>query len=525
MNPRPESTSSLEFLHRAHRHAARTALVSAGTASTYAELLDASASGARRLHARRADGIAGERVGLLAAPGIAYVVGLWSIWRTGAIAVPIKPGLPDAEIDHILRDAQPIVVLTDETTTDDDDAAAERLDVETIPIPALVAAPDDERRGDVPIVDGGAPALMIYTSGTTGKPKGVVHSHDSLAAQMDGLVAAWGWERDDIALLVLPLNHIHGIVNVLGCALWSGACCRILPRFDVEQTWDELTSPFGITVFMAVPTIYQRLIDAWRSADPQTRAEMTAALGRLRLTVSGSAALAVPTLEQWHEIGGGELLERYGMSETGMILSNVRGASVPGHVGEPLPGVDIRLVDENHDDIEHDDTPGEGQPGEVLVRSAQLFTRYWNAPEATRDAFIDGWFATGDLVQPTPHGHRHLGRLSQDIIKTGGEKVSAIEIEAVLRDHPAIADCAVVATHSADWGETVSAAIVLDADPDAATVPDADTLSLDDVRAWCKRFLAAHKAPRRLAIVDELPRNAMGKTIKTEVRELFADHG
>jgi malonyl-CoA/methylmalonyl-CoA synthetase len=236
---------------------------------------------------------------------------------------------------------------------------------------------------------------------------------------------------------------------------------------------------------------------------------MSAAAARLRLTVSGSAALPVEVLERWRQITGHVLLERYGMTEIGMALANpLHGERVPGAVGRPLPGVEVRLVDERGEPV------GDGVAGEIEVRGPTVFMEYLGRPEATREAFRGGWFRTGDVAVRAAGVYRILGRQSVDIIKTGGEKVSALEIEAVLGAHPAIAECAVVGVADADWGERVSAAVVLAA---------GRALELEELRDWARERLASFKLPGRLVAVDELPRNAMGKVVKPRVRELFSD--
>ena len=246
---------------------------------------------------------------------------------------------------------------------------------------------------------------------------------------------------------------------------------------------------------MAVPTIYSRLVAAWEQADENT----SAGRGRpeppaLRLMVSGSAALPVSTFDRWRELTGHVLLERYGMTELGMVLSNTLDRRVPGHVGGPMPGVEVRVVDD----------------GELLVRGPQVFTDYWRRPEETGEAFVDGWFRTGDVAVRDAEGYRLLGRSSVDILKTGGEKVSALEIEEVYRTHPDVADCAVVGVPDDEWGERVCAAVVLT--PGA----DGDTAAF---REWGKKRLAAAKVPRQFTVVDDLPRNTLGKGPQTRREE------
>jgi malonyl-CoA/methylmalonyl-CoA synthetase len=318
-------------------------------------------------------------------------------------------------------------------------------------------------------------------------------------------VQAWAWRPSDRLLLVLPLHHVHGIINGLGSALAVRATCEILPSFDADTVWARLSSG-EITVFTAVPTIYSKLIAAWDAA-PALQAARSAGVRGLRLMMSGSAALPVHVLERWREISGHTLLERYGMTEIGMALSNpLEGERRPGSVGQPLPGVDVHLVDEEGIEV------ADGTPGELEIRGANVFHEYWQRPEETAAAFRNGWFRTGDMAVLENGSYRLLGRTSVDIIKTGGFKVSALEIEEVLRTHPAVAECAVVGVNDPEWGERVSAAVELK--PGAS-------LSLDDLQRWAKAILAPYKVPRALAPVNALPRNAMGKVVKPQVARLF----
>jgi malonyl-CoA/methylmalonyl-CoA synthetase len=258
---------------------------------------------------------------------------------------------------------------------------------------------------------------------------------------------------------------------------------------------------------MAVPTIYVKLIAAWEAASQERRAALSNAAEKLRLMVSGSAALPVSTLERWREITGHTLLERYGMTEIGMALSNpYRGQRVPGSVGRPLPGVEVRLTGEDGKDVPP------GTPGEIEVRGPNVFLEYWRKPDATREAFRDGWFRTGDTAVVENGVYRILGRTNIDILKTGGHKVSALEIEEILREHDAIAECAVVGMPDPEWGERVAAAVVLST---------GNSLELEELRTWCKQRLAVHKVPSRLLILETLPRNAMGKVTKPAIVELF----
>jgi len=280
----------------------------------------------------------------------------------------------------------------------------------------------------------------------------------------------------------------------------------MLAGFDANETWAKLVER-PLTLFMAVPTIYRRLITAWEKATTPDREKMSAACGRLRLMVSGSAALPVSVLERWNQLSGHILLERYGMTEIGMGLSNsLRGERFPGSVGTPLPRVVVRVVDDEMQEVDP------GSPGELLIDGPNVFREYWRRPDETADSFHDGYFKTGDVVVVENGRFRILGRRSVDIIKTGGYKVSALEIEEVLRTHPSIRECAVVGATDLDWGERVCVAVEV--------VEDGD-LKLDALRRWAHDYLAPYKVPKELQIVDGLPRNAMGKVMKPAVIELF----
>lgn len=452
------------------------------------------------------------RVALLSPPGAAYVAGQWGTWMAGGVSVPLSPQQTPLEWEYILDDSRAAAAIVDAEYADAFGPLAAARHVRIIP---ARAPGHDLRSGEadwtrLPCVGPARRALMLYTSGTTSRPKGVVLTHAGLQAQVECLSEAWEWRASDRALHVLPLNHTHGVINVLACALWNGAVCEFMSGFDVQQTWHRLApgNKTGPSVFMAVPTIYSRLIAAWREAPQDVRAAWSKGAAGLRLFVCGSAALPVPVLEEWHAITGHMLLERYGMTEIGMALSNpLHGERRPGSVGAPLPGVEVRLVDESGGEVP------DGVPGELLVRGPGVFREYWARPEATAAAFAEGgWFRTGDVAAREDGAYRILGRRSVDIIKTGGEKVSALEVEAVLREHPDIADCAVVGLPDADWGECVAAVVA---------VRGRAALTLPALRDWARMRLSGPKLPRRLVTVPILPRNAMGKVVKRDLLPLF----
>jgi malonyl-CoA/methylmalonyl-CoA synthetase len=480
----------------------RRAIVASDGVFTYDDLDDASKRVAGSLLADNED-LNQTRVAFLVHPSFAYAAVQRGIWRAGGVAVPLAVSHPPAELEYVIRDSGASLVVADE-------ASAPTLAPLTRAARARFVTVDEALHAGIadglPHLGSNRRAMIIYTSGTTGRPKGVVSTHQIIGAQIASLVDAWRWTPADHLLLVLPLHHVHGIINGLGSALAVRATCEIPSSFDAEHVWERLASG-EVTVFTAVPTIYHRLIASWDSAPPEVRHRRSEGVRGLRLMMSGSAALPVKTLERWREISGHTLLERYGMTEIGMALSNpLIGERRPGCVGTPLPGVEVRLVDEAGNEVQA------GTPGELEVRGASVFLEYWRRPEETSAAFRDGWFRTGDVAVVEEGSYRLLGRTSVDIIKTGGYKVSALEIEEVLRMHPAIAECAVVGVSDEDWGECVSAAVEL---------RDGATLSLGDLQQWAKPQLAPYKIPRALQHVSALPRNAMGKVVKPEVAGLF----
>lgn len=479
---------------------------------TYADLDGAAnrvASGL--LTAADRDDLDGERIAFLIAPGVRYVATLLGTWRAGGVAVPLCLSHPAPEIAYVLDDTGASIVVADPDEAVWMPRLAEERGARFRSVGGLIAghaeiATSSGSGGARPAVAAQRPALILYTSGTTGRPRGVVTSHAALQAGVDTLVAAWGWSAGDRIVHVLPLHHTHGIVNALLCALRAGAKVDMLPGFDAGAVWDRFARG-DATIFMAVPTVYNRLIRDWEAASEQERERRSIGAARMRLMVSGSAALPVPVFERWREIAGQTLLERYGMTEIGMALSNpLDGERRPGSVGRPLPGVEVRLLDEEVHDVV------EGESGELHVRGPSLFTEYWGRPEETSAAFLDGWFRTGDVAIVEDGAYRILGRRSVDIIKTGGYKVSALEIENVLGGHPEILECAVVGLADPEWGEAVCAAVVA-----------RHAIGREELRDWARDRLAPYKLPSRVLCMSELPKNVMGKVTKPEIRTLFEE--
>lgn len=542
--------SSIPLIARAEGFADRTAVVDQDGSHTYEWLDTRSRLRATQLLAGRPD-LEEARVAYLMEPGLDHVATQWAIWRAGGVAVPLCPDHPEPELARAVDDCGASILLA---TRELDERLRPLAETRELPYRAVGASgydiqpvlplltPEERVRAEPadaplepPVVDLDRRALILYTSGTTGRPKGVVSTHANLDAQIRALHEAWAWTPEDRILHVLPLHHTHGIVNALCCALYAGAAVEFAP-FEPAAVWDRLASG-EISVFMAVPTIYAKLLRARAEADDFTRRRWSRGARGLRLAVSGSAALPATIFEEWEEVTDRPLLERYGMTETGMGLSNpYRGERRAGTVGQPLPGVEIRLVSPEDGRILAEGTrpPDPGASGEIQVRGPGVFREYWGLPEETAAAFDDGWFRTGDEATVTDGYYRILGRRSVDILKSGGYKISAVEIEEMLRSHPAVRDCAVVGLPDEEWGQRVAAAVV--PEPGAWFVPDLVPAGEEgrDERAravsavldpWVRERLAAYKVPRAWLCVDELPRNAMGKVRKPAVRELFGEPG
>jgi malonyl-CoA/methylmalonyl-CoA synthetase len=492
---------SILLTARAAQFAQRTAIIAPEGIFSYQDLLEASERVASFLLQGATD-LNQRPVAFLAPPGWHYVALQWGIWRAGGIATPLSLFHPRPELEYVVDDTHPAVVVAHPDYIDPLRSIAEERGLRF----GVTTEAMDYHSQQLPVVSPDRRAMILYTSGTTGKPKGVVTTHENIAAQITSLVQAWEWTEDDHILNILPLHHVHGIVNVIACALWVGAKCEISPKFDAGEVWNRI-SRGDLTLFMAVPTVYAKLIDAWEKASPKDQSRMSGGCHKMRLMVSGSAALPVSTLERWKEISGHVLLERYGMTEIGMAISNsLHGERFPGCVGTPLPGVQIALMDETRG------LAGPGAPGEIVVRGPNVFLEYWGKPNETQKTFRDGWFLTGDVAVEENGIYRILGRSSVDIIKTGGYKVSALEIEETLLTHPDIKEVAVVGIPDPTWGERVCAAVVMS--------PGAK-LDQDSLRAWGKERLATYKVPKDAIALDELPRNAMGKVSKPELKKII----
>ena len=403
--------------------------------------------------------------------------------QLGAVYVPLNPGHTAEEVDYFVEDADPVLFVGAEprrgfasltlTTNGNGSLGAAAAGV----VPRREIAPC--RPTDV--------ASLVYTSGTTGRSKGAMLTHGCLLANATGLYEAWGWRTDDVLLHALPIFHVHGLFVALHLAMLGGSEVILLPRFDIVGVRAALTRS---TVMMGVPTYYTRLLDSHDFGAEGCRT--------VRLFVSGSAPLSEVTHAQFAGRTGHRILERYGMSEAGMICSNpLEGERIGGTVGYPVAGYEVRVRS--------------GDVGELEIRGPSLFAGYWRRPDMTEDAFTtDGWFRTGDLASIAEDGRVSLHGRDSDLIISGGYNVYPKEIEHVLDDVPGVTESAVVGMPDPDLGERVFAFVVGEA-------------SDDDLRAAVSRRLARYKHPAGYARVAELPRNAMGKVQKAELRNKLED--
>ena len=445
-------------------------LLSDGAQVSYAELEAGAAQVAGHLVA---SGVApGDRVGLQTDKSVEAVMVYLGVLKAGAAFLPLNSAYTHAEVDYFIGDAAPRVFITD--------AEAFRTEADAAdPLLATVERADHHL------------ASLIYTSGTTGRSKGAMLSHRNLAANARALHQAWGFTGDDVLLHALPIFHVHGLFVAMHCAFLSGAPMVWLPKFDDAQVLGGLAKS---TVMMGVPTFYTRLL-----ANPQFTRELTA---HMRLFISGSAPLLESTFAEFEDRTGMRILERYGMSEAVIITSNpLDGARIPGSVGFPLPGVDLRIA-------------GGEETGVLEIKGPSVFSGYWEMPEKTAEAFTaDGFFITGDVGRQDPDGRVWISGRAKDLIISGGYNVYPKEIELVLDELAGVAESAVIGVPHPDFGEGVVAVVIGQPDrmgDEAAMI------------AQCRRQLAPYKSPKRIVVVDALPRNTMGKVQKNLLRERFA---
>jgi len=453
---------------------------------------------ARHVEALSARGIvAGERVAVWTQPALETLVALVAQTAAGYVSVPVDPKLGEGELAHVLGDAVPRASVAADAA-----AVAHRGGaIETLPISISTTG----AASLVGVSITGAPALVLYTSGTTGAPKGALITDRNIASNLDALARAWDWTADDVIVHALPVFHVHGLVLGLFGSLRRGGALRWIPRFAVAELVAALRDHGERAVMFAVPTMYHRLCDA-AEATPAIAEALRAA----RLLISGSAPLPLREHLRIERLTGQRAIERYGLTET-LINCSTRhdGDRRSGCVGPPLDGVELRLVDDARGVLEASDG---ATIGEIAVRGPNVFAGYLNREDATRAVIDDdGWFYTGDLATRSMDGQLTIvGRRSTDLIKCGGFKVGAGEVEAALLEHPEVAEAAVLGAPDPDLGERIIAFVVVRSPVEPAVL-----------EAYVAGRLSPHKRPREVRVVDALPRNAMGKVQKSLLRALI----
>jgi malonyl-CoA/methylmalonyl-CoA synthetase len=442
----------------------------------------------------------GERVALFLENSPDFLTAYLGIHLAGGVVVPVNTAYRRGELRHIFNDAGVRLCLTDGERRPELEGVREDLtELEAVITlgEELDAFLDGAKAGTADIPDGEDLAVIAYTSGTTGRSKGAMLLHRNLIANIEAICEAWRWTADDYLLLTLPLFHTHGLTVGAHGTLFIGASAELHRSFDAAEVYDALLGG-SFTMFFGVPTMYTRLL-----REAESREERPPPL---RLYVAGSAALSPQAFEQFEEIFGARILERYGMTETGMNLTNpYDGERRPGTVGKPFPGQEARVVD-----IETREPLPAGEVGEIEVRGPHVFKGYWNQPDATEEVLReDGWFRTEDLGSVSEDGYFTISGRTKELIISGGYNVYPREVEEVLEGHPGVAEVAVVGLPDEEYGERVTAAVVR----------ENPQLTAEEVKDFCRDDLAGYKKPREVFFVDELPRNALGKVQKHLVQE------
>ncbi|RMZ38908.1 hypothetical protein AFCA_006221 [Aspergillus flavus] len=460
------------------------------------------------------------RIAFLTPNGYDYVVTQWAIWAAGGVTVPLCTTHPVKELLYTIGDSDPSLIILHpsfvhfetplrEGTKNsipfmDQDPFTQSVAPTAVQLPLFNSQCPLDRR-----------ALMIYTSGTTSSPKGCVTTHKNITFQAECLVKAWKYAPSDHLIHVLPLHHVHGIINGLTASFLSGVTVEMHPKFDPKVIWSRWQDRGSSTMFMAVPTIYYRLVDYFETHIRGTEQESAARDGAraLRLVVSGSAALPTPIKAKFAEITGQTLLERYGMTEIGMAISCGLEVEkrIDGSVGWPLPGVQVRLTEKETGQV----VESVDEDGQIEIKGDNVFLEYWRRPEATVKEFTtDGWFKTGDVARRDASGAYFIqGRASVDLIKSGGYKISALEVERKMLGLDIIQEVAVVGLADEEWGQRVAAVV--------KQRPGTEPLELQNLRTQLKQEMAPYKIPTVLKLVDNIERNAMGKVNKKTIIQKY----
>lgn len=457
----------------------------------------------------------GDRVAIQLDKCMEFLFLHFAVLSLGAVTLPLNSDYKPEELEYFLTDSESALFITDSAKYRAAGgllggiAGLRILLTDSGPEEGVITLQNELAKGAGDFVrpyptEAGDTAMICYTSGTTGRSKGAMITHMNLLSNIDALHGIWGWSDSDVLLHVLPLFHVHGLnVASLG-SLYAGATMIMHEKFEPGRAWKSLVEE-GCTVFMAVPTIYQRLMNEWDAADPKPD------LSGMRLFVSGSAPLSGNLFERFEKATGMRILERYGMTETGMNTSNTLDPAgrVAKSVGYPLPGTTIMIAADNGGPV----VPGE--VGEVWIKGPNVFKGYWNMPEKTAESFADGWFKSGDLgyADPADGGRIYLVGRGKELIITGGYNVYPKEIESIIENHPSVKEVAVIGIPDEDFGEKVVAVVALN---DGAPAPPAGELA-----AMCKAKLAGYKCPKQIHFVDALPRNAMGKIQKNVLTKTY----